>query len=80
MYKWLILVKKNENNVIEVIVDGIGYWYWYKLWLNQKHVEEELRHKNLPVITNKYGPLYKKHRYELVDRPKKQPKQKIFTS
>ena len=43
-----------ENNDIEVIVDDIG-----KLWLNEKHVEEKLGHKNLPVITNKYDPVYK---------------------
>ena len=43
----------------------------------QKHVEEKLGHKNLPVITNKYDS-YKKHRYELVDKPKRQPN-KIFT-
>ena len=53
-----------ENNDIEVIVDGIG-----TLWLNEKHIEEKLGHKNLPVITNKYDPVYKKHRYELVDKP-----------
>ena len=46
-----------ENNDIEVIVDGIG-----TLWLNEKHIEEKLGHKNLPVITNKYDPVYKKHR------------------
>ena len=43
-----------ENNDVEVIVDDIG-----KLWLNEKHVEEKLGHKNLPVITNKYDPVYK---------------------
>ena len=43
-----------ENNDIEVIVDDIG-----KLWLNEKHVEEKLGHKNLPVITNKYDSVYK---------------------
>ena len=58
-----------ENNDIEVIVDGIG-----TLWLNEKHIEETLGHKNLPVITNKYDPVYKKHRYELADKPKKQTK------
>ena len=57
---------------MEVIVDGIDM-----LWLNEKHIEEKLGHKNLPVITNKYDPVYKKHRYELVDNPKKQP-DKIF--
>ena len=43
-----------ENNDIEVIVDYTG-----KLWLNEKHVEEKLGHKNLPVITSKYDPVYK---------------------
>ena len=57
--------KTYENNDIEVIVDGIS-----TLWLNEKHVEEKLSHKNLPVITNKYDSEYKKHRYELVDKPK----------
>ena len=62
-----------ENNDIEVIVDGIG-----TLWLNEKHIEEKLGHKNLPVITNKYDPVYKKHRYELVDKPKKQPSRRFL--
>ena len=56
-----------ENNDIEVIVDGIG-----TLWLNEKHMEEKLDHENLPVITNKYDPACNKHKYELVDKPKKQ--------
>ena len=67
--------KTYENNDIEVIVDGIG-----TLWLNEKHVEEKLGHKNLPVITNKYDPVYKKHRYELVDKPKKQPNRRFLRS
>ena len=61
--KWFILAKTYDNNNIEVIVDGIG-----TLWLNEKHIEEKLGHKNLPVITNKYDPVYKKQRYELVDK------------
>ena len=60
--------KTYENNDIEVIVNGIG-----TLWLNEKHVEGKLGHKNLPVITKKYDPIYKKHKYELVNKPKKQP-------
>ena len=64
-----------ESNDIEVIVDGIG-----TLWLNEKHIEEKLGHKNLPVITNKYDPVYKKHRYELVDKPKKQPNRRFLRS
>ena len=76
MYKWLILAKKTyENNDIEVIVDGIG-----TLWLNKKPVEEKLGHKNLPVITNKYNPVYKEHRYELLDKPKNQPDRRLLHS
>ena len=68
MFKMVDISKKTcENNNIEVIVDGIG-----TLWLNEKHIEEKLGHKNLPVITNKYDEVYRKHRYELVDKPKKQ--------
>ena len=49
--------KTYENNNVEAIVDDIG-----KLWLNGKHIEEKLGHKNLPAITNKYDQAYKKHR------------------
>ena len=56
-----------ENNDIEVIVDGIA-----KLGLNEKHMKEKLCCKNLPVITNRYGPVYKEHKHEVVDKPKKQ--------
>ena len=52
MYKMVDINKKHENNDIEVIVDGIGM-----LWLNEKHIEEKLGHKNLPVIANKYNPV-----------------------
>ena len=48
-----------ENNKIEIILDGIG-----TSWLNEKHIEQKLGHKHLPIITNKYEPIYKKHRYE----------------
>ena len=76
MYKMVDISKETcENNDIEVIVDGIG-----TLWLNEKHIEEKLGHKNLPVITNKYDPVYKKHRYELVDKPKKQPNKRFLHS
>ena len=44
-----------ENINIEVTVDGIG-----TLWLNEKHIEDKLGHKNLPVITNKYDQVLKK--------------------
>ena len=56
-----------ENNDIEAIIDGVN-----TLWLNEKYIEEQLGHKNLPAITNKYDKIYKKYRYELVDEPIKQ--------
>ena len=61
------------NNGIEVIVDSVN-----TLWLNEKNIEEKLGHKNLPVITNKYDKIYKKSRYELVDKPIKQPNRKFL--
>ena len=74
MYKMVDVSKKADGNKgIEVVVDGIG-----TLWLNEKHIEEKLGHNNLPVIRNKYDPVYKKYRYELVDKPKKTTKQKIL--
>ena len=62
-----------ENNDIEVIIDGVN-----TLWLNEKHIEEQLGHKNLPAITSKYDKIYKKHRYELVDEPIKQPNRRFL--
>ena len=67
--------KTQGNNDIEVIADGIG-----TLWLNKKHIEKKLDHKNLPVITNKFDPAYKNHRFELVDKPKKQPNRRFVRS
>ena len=42
-----------ENNGIEVIVDSVN-----TLWLNEKHIEEQLGHEDLQVITNKYNKIY----------------------
>ena len=70
-----ITKKAFENNGIEVIVDAIG-----TLWFNEKNVEEILGHKNLPVITNKYDSVYKKHRYELVENSKKQQNRRFLRS
>ena len=67
MHKIINITKKTlENNGIEVIVDIVN-----TLWLNKKNIEEKLGHKNLPVVTNKYDKIYKKHRYELIDKPRK---------
>ena len=63
-----ITKETHENNDIEVIVGSVNI-----LWLNERHIGEQLGHKNLPPVTNKYNKIYKKHRYELVDEPMKQP-------
>ena len=59
--------KTYERNDIETIVDNDGI-----LWLNEKHIEEGLDHKNFREIIRKYHSDHRKHRYELVKEPKKQ--------
>ena len=61
IYK-MVNINKNtyENNDIVAMVDSIGIF-----WLNEKHIEEKLSHKNLPAITNKYNQKYKKCRYDM---------------
>ena len=74
IYKIINITKKTlENNGIEVIVDGVN-----TLWLNEKNIEEKLGHKNLPVVTNRYDKIYKKRRYELVDKPIKQSNRRFL--
>ena len=74
MYKMVDITKEAfENNDIEVIIDGVN-----TLWLNERPIEKKLSHKNLPAITNKYDKIYKKHRYELVDEPIKQPNRRFL--
>ena len=76
MYKMVHIGKETyENNDIEVIVHGIS-----TLRLNEKHIEEKLGDKNLLVIKNKYDQVYKKHRYELVDKSKQQPNRRFLCS
>ena len=48
------------------------------MWLNEKHIEQGLDHKNLREITTKYHSDNRKHRYELVDEPKKKTMQQSF--
>ena len=57
-----------ENNGIEIIVDSVN-----ASWLNEKNIEEKLGHKNLPVVTSKCNKICKRSRYELVNKPIKQP-------
>ena len=49
-----------EANDIGVITDKLG-----ELWLNERHVQEQLGLKNLPALRNQYPKEYKKHRSEL---------------
>ena len=64
-----------ENNGIEVIKDNLN-----TLWLNEKHTEQWLGHKNLRAITRKYDEEYRKHRYELIDKSIKQSHRRFIRS
>ena len=64
--------ERYEANGIEVITDEFG-----KLWLNERHVEKQLGHKNLPAFTNQYPKEYKKHRSEL-NESTNQPKRRFI--
>ena len=56
MYKMVDISKEIlENNDIEVIIDGVN-----TLWLIKRHIEEQLGHKNLTAVTNKYNKIYTK--------------------
>ena len=57
-----------ENNGIEIIVDSVN-----ASWLNEKNIEEKLGHKNLLVVKKKCNRICKRSRYELVNKPIKQP-------
>ena len=65
----MVNITKEEYEVssIEVITDKLG-----ELWLNERHVQQQLGHKNLPALTNKYDEGYKKCRCEVIDGPIKQ--------
>ena len=74
MYKMVNIAKETlEKNDIAIIVDSVNV-----LWRNERNIEEKLGHKNLPVVTNKYNKIYKKGRYELVDKPIKQPNRRFL--
>ena len=60
-----------KNSGVEVIDDTYVNSRYF--WLNEKHIETKIGHSNLPVVTNKYDPMYKKCRLQLVDKPKYKP-------
>ena len=67
MYKLVSIINETlKNNDIEVIVDGVN-----TLWLNERHIREQLGHKHVPAVTNKCYKIYKKHKYRLVHEPMK---------
>ena len=73
VYKLVHIGKETyENNDIEVMVDGIGM-----LWLNEKHLEEKLGQKTLPVITNKSDQVAQ---IWISRKPKKQPNRRFLRS
>ena len=49
-----------EHNGKEIITDKLG-----ELRLNERHVQQQLGHKNLQTVTNKYVKEYKKSISEL---------------
>ena len=54
----VIITKETyENNGIEVITEKFG-----ELWLNKRHVQQQLGYKNLPALTNKYDKEYKNYK------------------
>ena len=60
-----------ENSIIEAINDiHVNSTYF---WLNEKTIETEIGHSNLPVVTNRYDQKHKECRFELVDKQKYQP-------
>ena len=61
--------KTYERNDIETIVDNDRIF-----WLNGRHIQEGLDHKNLRGVTTKCNSNHRKHRYELLEKPKKQVK------
>ena len=59
--------KTYERNGVETIVDNDVI-----LWFNEKYMEEELGDQNVRETAIKYTSNHRKHRYELIEEPKKQ--------
>ena len=58
MYKMANITKGTyEVNGLEVITDNLN-----NLWLNERHVETQLRLTNLPAFTNKYIKKYNEYK------------------
>ena len=58
IYRIVNITKETyEDNGIEVITDKLG-----ELWLKERHVQQQLEHKNLSALTNKHNEKYKKRK------------------
>ena len=69
LYLKLVYITKEtwEKTRVKVIIfDG-------KKWLNEKHIEKQLEHSNLPSVTLQYSSDHRKQRQELQDCVNKQP-------
>ena len=66
--------KLYERNDLETIADSDEV-----LWLNKKLVDDGLDHKHLQVTTLKYLSCHRKQRYKLVDDPKINPTEFLYT-
>ena len=55
----VIIRETYEINGAETIADDDKM-----LWLNEKHTEEGVTHKNLTFITRRYFSNYEKHNYD----------------
>ena len=60
-----------KNGVEVIVFNG-------KKWLNEKHIEIQLQHSNLPAIANKCDLMYKECRCELQNCGKNQPCRKVL--
>ena len=66
--------KTYKRNGVETIVDSNGI-----LWVNEKHIEEGLDHKNLWLTTVKYLSGSRKHTYNQVDEQKNNSTEFLYT-
>ena len=55
-----------KNRVEVIIFNG-------KKWLNEKHIEDQLKHSNLPVVTLQYSSELRKQKKELQNYGRYQP-------
>ena len=60
-----------KNGVKVIVFNG-------KKWLNEKHIEKQLKHSNLSAVTTQYPPELKKLRQEIQNCGNYQPCRRFF--